>query len=90
MKGIYTLQRNHLQGNHIGEKPSICKDCGKSYTNRIHLKIHIDEKHKQIRHQCVQCGQDFTRRHTLTAQIENVHEEVPKVKRDVKEAKRIN
>ncbi|XP_053191109.1 zinc finger protein 721 [Scomber japonicus] len=37
------LQRHHVI--HTGQKPFVCKDCGKAFTQSVHLKTHMEKIH---------------------------------------------
>ncbi|KAK9883606.1 hypothetical protein WA026_001781 [Henosepilachna vigintioctopunctata] len=61
------------KNSHLGLKPCVCDQCGKSYGTttqlRIHKRIHTDEK----RYKCEQCNQAFRYNGTLKSHIRLSH-----------------
>ena len=52
--------KNHMKMHEEMPKSYVCKDCGKAYKNKAHLKMHIDSVHKNIqRYSCDQCDFNF-------------------------------
>jgi len=65
--------QDHHSSAHVGVR-LVCKVCGKGYTHRSNLRMHIREKHERLRYFC-SCGwaRGFTRKETLKQHIRRVH-----------------
>ena len=81
----------HISTKHRGEKPNLCTICGKSFSEKAHLKSHIQEVHENIRpFKCPLCEKRCARKRQLIIHAKNIHqatlsrEEITEVKGDLK------
>ena len=69
--------KKHIRTIHEGIKDELhkCEHCGKEYTHKLRLRIHIKHKHENVRDEkCDQCGKLFFCKETLRRHIGNVHD----------------
>ena len=81
----------HISTRHRGEKPNLCTICGKSFSEKAHLRSHIQEVHENIRpFKCPLCEKRCARKRQLIIHAKNRHqatlsrEEITEVKGDLK------
>ena len=78
--------RRHLRRVHEGKKDYKCEYCGKEYTDKKHLVVHIKRIHDNFTgdEQCNQCGKLYFSKQVLKEHIRNMHnkDQNPKLKCD--------
>ena len=63
------------ESGHQGEKPHPCADCGKNFSQKADLFLHIRTVHNGEKpHVCPVCGRGFGQSVALTRHIRAVHE----------------
>eukprot|EP01083_Nonionella_stella_P011810 33501_1 len=59
---------------HTGEKPYACESCDLKFTQRSHLRIHVNSKHGgNHKVSCEHCGKDFANNYTRKTHVKRVH-----------------
>ena len=66
-------KENSLRGTNFKEIKRVrrfqCKECGRGYTNRSHLKRHTQAIHEGIKYRCQTCGAEFNQFNNLTRHL---------------------
>ena len=67
--------KKHLRNVHEGKKDHKCEYCGKEYTDKKNLCIHIKREHDNVsrNEQCNQCGKLFFTKEVLNRHVRNMH-----------------
>ena len=51
-----------------------CDECGKSYTLKSNLTVHINSVHKGVKHQCGFCETCFYSKSNLLKHVKSIHQ----------------
>ena len=49
----------HENSKHKESKKIICKDCGKQFSQKVHLEVHVNSVHLGLKHSCDKCDKEF-------------------------------
>merc|ERR1712086_1133422 len=66
--------KNHKMQKHTGERPHICKQCGKRFQSASTLSKHSERHKGQRTHQCSYCSKSFLVHVDLRSHVRIVHE----------------
>jgi len=48
---------------YVGEKPHVCRECGRAFAQSANLRTHLKSVHAKERpHECTECGAKFARK----------------------------
>ena len=66
----FFLKLIHIIFLQLGERPYICKQCGKGFVHKHYLIEHMDYHTGERKYQCPQCGKRFQSASTLSKHAE--------------------
>ena len=74
--------KNHITVVHEGIKEWQCNQCGKSYSQRHYMQVHIKRVHDKdgngrIDHKCEHCGKSYSSKQYLQIHVSTNHNELP-------------